>query len=119
MKITGKVVPLGDKIIVSDMNFGIETTKGGIVLLSDDAKSSGIHPRWCKVFAVGPKQQDVNVGQWILLEHGRWSRGHTYENEAGEVIDIRLADNNAILAVSDDPSDDTMRVAIGPLNLTV
>lgn len=119
MKITGKIHPLGDKILVTDMNFGNETTKGGIFLLSDDAKSSGIHPRWAKVFAIGPSQRDVEVGQWILLEHGRWSRGHDYQNENGEKLELRLADNNAILAVSDEKPSDTMRVVIGALNLNV
>lgn len=119
MKITGKIHPLGDKIIVTDMNFGTETTKGGIFLLSDDAKSSGIHPRWAKVFAVGPKQLDVKVGDWILLEHGRWSRGHQYKDQDGLELELRLADNNAILAVSDEKPADAVRVVIGALNLNV
>lgn len=101
------------------MNFGTETTKGGIFLLSDDAKSSGIHPRWAKVFAIGPTQQDVEVGQWILIEHGRWSRGHDYETDSGEKLELRLADNNAILAVSDEPPNDAMRVVPGAFNLNL
>lgn len=119
MTIRGKLKPLHDKVIISDMNFGMETTKSGILLHSDDGKSSGIHPRWGKVFAVGPAQKDVQVGQWILLEHGRWSRGHKYETENGEILDIRLADNNAILCVSDQPPDDALRVTLGALNLNV
>jgi co-chaperonin GroES (HSP10) len=119
MTIRGKLKPLHDKVIISDMNFGMEKTKSGIFLHSDDGKSSGIHPRWGKVFAVGPAQKDVEVGQWILLEHGRWSRGHQYEDENGEIVDIRLADNNAILCVSDEAPDDALRVNIGALNLNV
>jgi co-chaperonin GroES (HSP10) len=119
MTIKGKLRPLHDKVIISNMNFGMEKTQSGILLHSDNGKSSGIHPRWGKVFAVGPDQQDVSVGQWILLEHGRWSRGHEYEAENGEIIDIRLADNNAILCVSDDEPDDALRVNIGALNLNV
>ena len=45
-KVRGKIVPLRDMIIGSDMNFGYETTKGGLVLLSDNGKTQGIHPRW-------------------------------------------------------------------------
>lgn len=119
MTIRGKLIPLGNKVLITNMNFGEEKTKGGLVLLSDDAKSSGIHPRWGQVFAVGPEQTDVKEGDWILLEHGRWSRGHQYENDNGEIIDIRLADTNAILAVSDDPPDDAMRVVPGAFNLNV
>ena len=119
MTVRGTLRPLSDKVIVTDMQFGIEQTAGGIFLPSDDGKSSGIHPRWAKVFAVGPEQLDVKVGDWILLEHGRWSRGHRYENESGEEIDIRLADTNAILAVSDEPPNDAMRARLGALNLHV
>ena len=119
MTVKGTLKPLRDKVIISDMNFGMEKTKSGIFLHSDDGKSSGIHPRWGRVFAVGPEQNDVEVGHWVLLEHGRWSRGHRYEKENGEIIDIRLADNNAILCVSDEAPDDALRVNIGALNLNV
>ena len=119
MTVRGKLKPLGSKVIIHNMNFGMEKTKSGILLHSDDGKSSGIHPRWGQVFAVGPEQTEVNEGQWVLLEHGRWSRGHEYETENGEKIDIRLADNNAILCVSDEPPDDAMRVIVGALNLNV
>lgn len=119
MTIRGKLVPLGDKVLVSEMNFGIEKTSTGIFLPSDDGKSSGIHPRWAKVFAIGPMQKDVEVGQWILLEHGRWSRGHKYESENGETFDIRLADNNAILCVSDEEPNDAMRVVPGAFNINI
>jgi co-chaperonin GroES (HSP10) len=119
MTVKGKLTPLGSKVLISHMNFGMEKTAGGIVLPSDDAKSSGIHPRWGKVFATGPEQREVNVGQWILLEHGRWSRGHKYESENGETFDIRLADLDAILLVSDDEPNDAMRVTPGTFNLNV
>jgi co-chaperonin GroES (HSP10) len=117
--IRGKVTPLGKKVLVCDMNFDEELSKGGIVLLSDNGKSSGIHPRWARVFAVGPEQTDVKVGEWILLEHGRWSRAHRYESDTGEQLDLHLADNNAILAVSDHKPEDAMRVAMGTFDLKV
>ena len=113
MTVKGKLRPLGSKVLISNMNFGMDKTRSGILLHSDDGKSSGIHPRWGKVFAVGPEQTEVNVGQWILLEHGRWSRGHKYESENGETFDIRLADLDAILLVS------AMRVTPGAFNLNV
>jgi co-chaperonin GroES (HSP10) len=119
MNIKGTIKPLGDKVLISNMNFSAETTRGGIYLLSDDAKSSGIHPRWAQVFAIGPDQKDVQVGQWILLEHGRWSRGHRYEYENGNIEELRLADKNAILAVSDEAPNDTMRVVPIPFNINL
>ena len=69
------ITPLRDVVLVRDMDFGGRQLASGIHLLSDDGKSEGIRPRWARVYAVGPEQQDVQPGQWVLIEHGRWSRG--------------------------------------------
>ncbi len=119
MKLTGKVTPLRDKILVSKMEFGEQKTRTGVIVLADDGKSSGIHPRWAQVWAVGPEQKDVKIGEWILLEHGRWSRGIKYEYENGQEEEIRLADNDAILAVADEPPTDVYRVVPGAFNLNI
>ena len=71
----GRLVPLNNNVIVRDMDFGGRKLSSGILLLSDDGKADGIRPRWAQVYAVGPDQEDVEPGQWILVEHGRWSRG--------------------------------------------
>lgn len=99
-----------DNVLVSDMDFGEIKTSSGIVLRSDDGKSHGIKPRWGKVYKVGPEQKDVAVGQWILIEHGRWSRKIKIDD--GESIkEIQKVDVAAILAVSDDiPSADDILV---------
>lgn len=97
--------PLKDTIIVSDMNFDERITQGGIILRNDDKKSSGIRPRWCKVYAIGPEQDTVEVGQYILVAHGRWTRGIKIEDENGEVT-IRKVDPKEILLVSDEPMQD-------------
>jgi co-chaperonin GroES (HSP10) len=108
-----KLRPLGDNIIVRDMSFTGRTLSSGIVLLNDDAKTAGIRPRWAKVYAVGNDQKDVREGQWILVEHGRWSRG--IEVEVGdEKFTIRRVDPNCIMFVSDDEPDydDTISSAV-------
>jgi co-chaperonin GroES (HSP10) len=106
--VKGKLVPLRDNILVTDMNFDARVTAGGIVLPSDDGKSEGIRHRWGRVWAIGPEQKDVQVGEWILLEHGRWTRGVKVEDDNGNEIVIRRADINAILMVTDeDPGDNT------------
>lgn len=106
-KVIGKLKPIRDNIIITDMEFGETKTKGGLVLLSDDGKAEGVKHRWGRVWAIGAEQQDVKVGEWILLEHGRWTRGVTYVQEDGTEITIRRADVKAILAVSDErPSED-------------
>lgn len=100
-----QIRPLMDHIIVSEMAFDQRITNGGIILLNDDMKSSGIRPRWAKVYATGPEQKDVQIGQYILISHGRWTRGIKIEDEDGEKT-IRRVDPNDILMVSDEPVDD-------------
>lgn len=101
-------------VIVTDMTFDVRLSQGGLILPNDNGKSTGIRPRWGRVYAVGPDQQDVRVGQWILVDHGRWTRGLEIEDESGERT-IRKVDPKDILLVSDSeqcPQDDTMSAAI-------
>lgn len=96
-----------DQVIVSDMKFDERISKGGIVLLDDDKKSSGIRPRWAKIYGLGPDQSDpqLEIGKWILISHGRWTRGITVETPEGKVT-LRKVDINDILLVSDQPMED-------------
>jgi len=105
----GKTIkPLGKNIIVRDMSFDVRTLDSGIVLLSDDGKTDGIRPRWAQVYATGPEQTDVTVGQWVLVEHGRWSRGIKITKD-GEEFTIRRADPDSIMMVSDEqPQSETI-----------
>ena len=105
-KITGKLIPIRDNVLITDMNFDARVSKGGIVLPSDDGKSEGVRHRWGRVWAIGPQQKDVKVGEWILLEHGRWTRGITVVEDDGTEITVRRADIKAILVVSETPPND-------------
>ena len=68
------LTPLRDHVIVKNLDFGSQVTRGGIILLDDDGSERGIHPRWAEVWRVGEGVHDLKVGDWVLLEHGRWSR---------------------------------------------
>jgi len=104
--------PLNDSVIVSDMNFEERISNGGIVLLTDNGKSSGIRPRWGRVYAVGPDQHDIRVGTWICVEHGRWTRGIEIEDENGKQT-LRRVDPKDIMMESDElPQDVTFSAAI-------
>jgi co-chaperonin GroES (HSP10) len=103
--IKGTLKPIHDHVLVTDMYFGDQKTKSGIIILNDDGKSEGIRPRWCKVWAVGSEQEDVSVGDWILVEHGRWTRGVQLENDDGTTFDIRRVDTEGIIAISDSKPD--------------
>jgi co-chaperonin GroES (HSP10) len=98
------IKPLRDDVIIVDMEFGEQATKSGIIVRSDDGKTHGIKPRWGKVYAVGPTQQDVKIGQWVLVEHGRWTRGVNIEDSDGEKT-IRKIDTNAMMMISDTPPE--------------
>ena len=100
---------LNDHVLVRDMNFKERKLSSGIYLLNDDGRGAGIRPRWANVYSVGPDQQDVQVGQWILVAHGRWTRGVKVEDDTGELT-LRRIDPTAILLVSDvEPTgDDTV-----------
>ena len=103
-----KITPIHDSVLVAEMNFHERISNGGIIIPGDDARNRGIRPRWGRVFAIGPEQQDVKVGQWICGAHGRWTRGVTIEDQNGQHT-IRRVDNNDILLVSDEaPLDDTI-----------
>jgi len=107
-----QIQPLNDSVIVADMVFDERTTTGGIVLLNDNGKGTGIRPRWGQVYAVGPKQQDVAPGQWVLVAHGRWTRGIDVEDETGKKT-LRRVDPKDLMMISDVlPQDDTMSDAV-------
>ena len=95
------ITPLKKRVLVSDMHFGETKTKGGIILTDDDGSESGIHPRWGKVYAIGDQQEDVTVGQWVMVSHGRWSRGFKVKKQGTE-LEVRMIDENDILLVSDE-----------------
>jgi len=96
-----KIRALNADVLVADMDFGEMVTNAGIVIQSDDAKVHGIKPRWAQVYKVGPNQTDVKVGQWILVEHGRWTRKLEIDDDES-VKAIQKIDTKCILLVSDE-----------------
>jgi co-chaperonin GroES (HSP10) len=114
MKVKGKVVPIRDHVLVSDMEFGEQVTASGIVIKSDNGKSSGVKPRWGRVWAIGPEQTEVKVGEWIMIEHGRWTRTIEVEQEDGTTLELRRVETAAIMMSSDErPGDVDIRTTIG------
>lgn len=107
-----KLTPIKDTVLVHGMDFNERKLMSGIIVPDDDMKSAGIRPRWAQVYQVGPEVEDVKVGQYIMIAHGRWSRGQTIEDAEGEKV-IRKVDPKDILLVSDEPIDDkTMSNAV-------
>lgn len=106
----GTLTPIRKSVLVSDMYFGEQTTKGGLILRNDDGTTRGIYPRWAKVHAKGPENvEDYQVGDWVLIEHGRWTRSVRIDEGSGEK-ELRMIDVDAILLWSNTKPDD---VSIG------
>lgn len=56
----------------------------------------------------GPSNTDpYEVGHWILVEHGRWTRGITMDMEDGEQTEIRMIEAESILAWQEEEPSDT------------
>ena len=103
--IKGKIVPIRDGVIVTDMNFDEQKTASGIIIKSDDGKSEGVKPRWGRVWAIGKDQKDVKIGEWILIEHGRWTRKIKID-DGDSVKEVQKVEVASILAVTDDKPTD-------------
>jgi co-chaperonin GroES (HSP10) len=99
-KIKGKLSPIRNRVIVSDMHFGEQVTRSGLILTDDNGGTRGIYPRWGRVHAKGPENTDnYNVGDWILVEHGRWTRGIDVDEGKGEAT-LRMVEAESIIGWS-------------------
>jgi hypothetical protein len=103
---------LRDHVLVTGMNFGARTTSSGLHLLGDDMRTAGVRPRWAQVYAIGPEQKDINVGDWILVSHGRWTRGVDIEDATGTQTLRRIDPADVLLIANETPSDDSISNAI-------
>jgi len=99
---SGRIVPINDHVIVVDMEDEGERVVNGIIIPAEQGIDRGIRARWAKVYAVGPNQEDVKANEWILVEHGRWTRGIKLDD--GKIY--RKVDAECIFGVSDETPND-------------
>ena len=103
--LNGTLKPIGKRVLISDMHFGEQTTKSGLIIRDDNASTRGIYPRWGRIHAIGPDNtEDYKIGNWALIEHGRWTRSIKIDEGSGE-LELRMVDEDAILAISDEKPD--------------
>ena len=100
-----KIRALHDDVIITDMEFGDMTTSAGIIVKSDNGKVHGVKPRWGRVYCVGPEQTEIKVGDWIMVEHGRWTRGMKIDDGNGEKV-IQKVEVKSIMMISDEKPND-------------
>ncbi len=96
----GEIRPIRNKVLVKNIDKGIQKTKGGIIIPDDNGIDRGIKPRWAQVYRVGKDIDWLKQDEWCLIEHGRWSEGIKVDT-GSEVIELRLADPDCILGTSD------------------
>lgn len=103
----GTLIPIKNRVIVTDMEFGAQVTAGGIIIPSDDGQARGIHPRWGRVLAKGHENKDdYEVGDWILVEHGRWTRGVTMKDDQDNNMTIHVVEAESVLGTSKEKPKD-------------
>jgi hypothetical protein len=88
------------------MDMGEQTTSAGIVIASDDGKAHGVKPRWAEVYKVGTDCEiNVKPGQWVLIEHGRWTRKIKIDDGHGEK-EFQKVETKSVIAVADQRPND-------------
>jgi hypothetical protein len=55
-----------------------------------------------QVYSVGPEVTGITVGQWVMVEHGRWTHGMNLRDDNDEEFILWGAEEESILLVSDD-----------------
>jgi len=101
-----KVKALSKDILVIGMDMGDQTTASGLIIQSDDGKAHGVKPRWAQVYKVGSDcGVDVKEGQWVLIEHGRWTRKIKIDDGEGEK-EFQKVEVKSIIAVSNEKPND-------------
>jgi co-chaperonin GroES (HSP10) len=106
-----KLTPLKGNIF-AQLETGERISRTGIVILDDNGKEQGIRPRWAKVWLVADDIKDVAPGQYILVEHGRWTKTITIKDDDGSETKFQKIDPNGILCVSNElPGDLDLRAA--------
>ena len=103
--IKGKLRAIKKDVLVHNMDLGEQKTAGGIIISSDDGKAHGVKPRWCQVYAVGPEQTEFHVGQWLFVEHGRWTRKIKIDDGTGE-HKVQKIELSSVLCVADEKPND-------------
>lgn len=96
---------LSKDVLVIDMDMGEQKTAGGLIIQSDDGKAHGVKPRWAKVYKVGSEIDSIKEGQWILIEHGRWTRKIKIDDGDGEK-EFQKVETKSIIAVANEKPND-------------
>jgi co-chaperonin GroES (HSP10) len=98
--------PINDNVFVTELDSGPHRTAGGILLPDDNMTERGMRSRWGRVWRIGPDVTEIKPGEWVLIEHGRWTTAIEMELPTGTVRVWRIDWPNAVMIASDrDPRE--------------
>jgi hypothetical protein len=98
--------PLKNHVFVTDLDRGPHLTAGGIFLPDDNFTEQGVHPRWGRVCYVGPEVDDLRPGEWIYVEHARWTNEIELALPTGVIRMWRVEyPESVLLAADSDPRE--------------
>jgi co-chaperonin GroES (HSP10) len=98
--------PLKDNVFVTDLDSGPHKTAAGLLIPDDNMTTRGVRPRWARVWCVGPEVTEVRSGDWVLIEHARWTTAFELELPGKTVRLWRVEwPKSVLLAADDDPRE--------------
>lgn len=77
INISNYIECLPNSLYVENMEYGERTLKNGFIIPTETMDYQGffVRPRWSKVLYKADNIKNINVGDYILMNHGNWSSG--------------------------------------------
>lgn len=99
-----KVRAFGDRVLGIMLNppGTYKKSKAGLLIADKDMDATGIKPRWFEVYSVGENIDWLKEGQYVFVEHGRWTRGMDVDDD----LKLYMLDNKDCMLVSDTLPDE-------------
>lgn len=95
------IIAAPNKILADWIDMGMKK-QGGVIIPDDQMKERGIRNRICRIHAVGEGvNKDIKPGDFILVSHGRWTRGVDMEIN-GKITTLRGIEYSEIIGVYDE-----------------
>lgn len=101
-------------VFVTDLESGPRKLASGLLLPDDNMAESGIRERWGQIAYLGPDvPEELSVGDWVLVKHGRWTPGIDLDDGSGALTRIwRVEYPDAVLLASDNDPRPAKRVSL-------
>jgi hypothetical protein len=107
-----QMTPNASRVFVTELESGPRKTQAGLILPDDNMTVRGIRPRWCQVWKIGKDVLEVKVGDWLLVEHGRWSFGIDGEIDGEDAKVWHIEFPKAVLCISEEDPRHTTKTSL-------